>query len=34
VISNKTAAEHANMEFLSVNVLNVVDVQVDKSMIE
>jgi hypothetical protein len=32
--SNKTAADHANMEFLSVNVLNVEDVQVDKSVIE
>jgi Integrase zinc binding domain len=34
MISNKTAAEHANEEFLSVNVLNVGDVQVDKSVIE
>jgi hypothetical protein len=34
MISSKTAAEHANAEFLSVNVLNVGDVQVDKSVIE
>jgi hypothetical protein len=32
--SSKTAAEHANVKFLSVNVLNVGDVQVDKSVIE
>jgi hypothetical protein len=31
---SKTAAEHANVKFLSVNVLNVGDVQVDKSVIE
>jgi RNase H-like domain found in reverse transcriptase/Chromo (CHRromatin Organisation MOdifier) domain len=32
--SSKTAAEHANVKFLSVNVLNVGDVHVDKSVIE
>jgi hydrogenase maturation factor HypF (carbamoyltransferase family) len=32
--SSKTAAEHANIKFLSVNVLNVGDVLVDKSVIE
>jgi RNase H-like domain found in reverse transcriptase len=30
IISRMTAAEHANIKFLSVNVLNVGDVQVDK----
>jgi hypothetical protein len=32
--SSKTAAVHANVKLLSVNVLNVGDVQVDKSVIE
>jgi RNase H-like domain found in reverse transcriptase/Integrase zinc binding domain len=31
--SSKTAAEHANVKFLSVNVLNIGDVKVDKSVI-
>jgi hypothetical protein len=34
MISSKTSAEHTNVEFLSVNVLNVGDVQVDESVIE
>jgi hypothetical protein len=32
--SSKTAAEHANVEFLSVNVLNAGNVHVDKSVVE
>jgi Integrase zinc binding domain len=32
--SSKTAVEHANVKFLSVNVLNVGDVQLDKSVID
>jgi hypothetical protein len=32
--SSKTAAEHANVKLLSVNVLNVGDIQMDKAVIE
>jgi hypothetical protein len=33
MISSMTATEHANMDFQSVNVLNVGEVQMDKSVI-